>query len=233
EIAKYLRQYSLLYMEQLVNADGNQMLTFYDYCISSDTPNARKYPKWFETLQTALLVNDSSRDTIASFPHVAPMNYDFPPPIKHKNKNVFVLGWHMGDNKPFVGQLLKVDSDQVHVMHFNPTIGRNQKTLFEECSRCHYYDSLAYVSKGFSVKRKKTSCFFSVPSDLCFQIPIYQNKSEPVPYCAWSLATINDLAFAKFVKSNRPNTSIVNVPFTPPIPPTFIESFIPPPHAQQ
>ncbi|CAI2187843.1 15976_t:CDS:1, partial [Funneliformis geosporum] len=90
----------------------------------------------------------------------------------------------MNNNKPFVGQLLKVDLDQVHVMHFIPTIGCNQKTLFAECSQCLYYDLLAHVSKGFNVKRKKTCCFFCVPSDLCFQIPVYQNKSEPVPYCA-------------------------------------------------
>ncbi|CAI2194290.1 13605_t:CDS:2, partial [Funneliformis geosporum] len=31
-IAKELRRYSLLFMKQLVKADDNQMLTFYDYC---------------------------------------------------------------------------------------------------------------------------------------------------------------------------------------------------------
>ncbi|CAI2190608.1 8851_t:CDS:2, partial [Funneliformis geosporum] len=31
---------------------------------------ATKYPSWFDTLQTALLSNSSSRETIASFLHV-------------------------------------------------------------------------------------------------------------------------------------------------------------------
>ncbi|CAI2183592.1 3268_t:CDS:2 [Funneliformis geosporum] len=32
-IAKELWRYSLLFIEQLVNVNGNQMLTYYDYCI--------------------------------------------------------------------------------------------------------------------------------------------------------------------------------------------------------
>ncbi|CAI2201592.1 7585_t:CDS:1, partial [Funneliformis geosporum] len=50
---------------QLVNADDNRMLTFYDYCVRPDVPQATKYPRWFDTLQMALLSNSSSRETIA------------------------------------------------------------------------------------------------------------------------------------------------------------------------
>ncbi|CAI2199069.1 4081_t:CDS:2, partial [Funneliformis geosporum] len=52
-------------LQQLVNADSNQMLTFYDYCVRPDIFHATKYPRWFDTLQTALLSNSSSRETIA------------------------------------------------------------------------------------------------------------------------------------------------------------------------
>ncbi|CAI2201556.1 10647_t:CDS:1, partial [Funneliformis geosporum] len=41
---------------------------------------ATKYPRWFDTLKMALLSNSSSRETIASFPHVVSLRYDFPPP---------------------------------------------------------------------------------------------------------------------------------------------------------
>ncbi|CAI2195248.1 1700_t:CDS:1, partial [Funneliformis geosporum] len=94
---------------QLVNSNSNQMLIFHDYCVRPDVSHSTKYPKWFDTLQIALLSNSSSRETVSSFPHVIFLRYDFPLHMKNKNKNVFVVGWHMGDNKPFVGQLLKVD----------------------------------------------------------------------------------------------------------------------------
>ncbi|CAI2193322.1 20133_t:CDS:2, partial [Funneliformis geosporum] len=69
-IVKELWRYFLLFMKQLVNVNDNQTLTFYDYCVRLDIPQATKYPSWFDTLQTALLSNSSSRETIASFPHI-------------------------------------------------------------------------------------------------------------------------------------------------------------------
>ncbi|CAI2192840.1 1541_t:CDS:2, partial [Funneliformis geosporum] len=44
-IANDLRRYSLIFMEQLVNSDGNQMLTFFDHCIRPDIPHSPKSPK--------------------------------------------------------------------------------------------------------------------------------------------------------------------------------------------
>ncbi|CAI2192441.1 18856_t:CDS:2, partial [Funneliformis geosporum] len=69
-LANDLKRYSLMFMEQLVNADGNQMLTFFDYCIRSNIPHSPKSPKWYDTLQTALLKDNSSRDTVAHFQHI-------------------------------------------------------------------------------------------------------------------------------------------------------------------
>ncbi|CAI2192551.1 6840_t:CDS:2, partial [Funneliformis geosporum] len=71
DLANDLRRYSLLFMEQLVNSDGNQMLTFFDHCIRSDIiPHSPKSPKWYDILQTALLKDNSSRDIVAHFQHI-------------------------------------------------------------------------------------------------------------------------------------------------------------------
>ncbi|CAI2182559.1 9171_t:CDS:2 [Funneliformis geosporum] len=85
-LANDLRRYSLLFMEQLVISDGNQMFTFFDHCIKSDILHSPKSPKWYNTLQTALLKDNSSRDTIARFQHIVSLNYDFPPPRAKTNQ---------------------------------------------------------------------------------------------------------------------------------------------------
>ena len=100
------------------------MLTFYDLTILPGFPQARRVPIWFNELSDYLLIDSLTREMRTCFPHSNKFNHDFTPPIKVPNKIMYVLGWNLRSNKPFLGQLLQTVDNYAHILHLTPMAGQ-------------------------------------------------------------------------------------------------------------
>ena len=181
-MAKHLRAYNLLFIEQLVFPDGIHMLTFYDLTILSGFPQARRLPEWFDKLSDLLLLDSNTREMNTHFPHKNTFQHDFTPPTKIPNKSMYVIGWHLGTNKPFLGQLLKTVDNYAHILHLTSAVSLHGRTLLIDCNRCNFFNPNAFVPQQILNKDRK--CFTIIPNNLCFNIPVEHSQLEKVPYCS-------------------------------------------------
>ncbi|CAI2194972.1 7935_t:CDS:2, partial [Funneliformis geosporum] len=155
KLSIHLKRHSLIFAEKLSLSDRRSMLNFYNLTVFQNSPRVASELAWFGSLQKLLTIDVDFNELRHKTPHTNP----------------YVIGWNLGDNKPFLGKLLRTSLNLANIMHINPTIGRNQRIVLSPRTRCIYHNPITKIPP--QTKDSEHRCFsLSLETSVSLFLPL-------------------------------------------------------------
>jgi ribonuclease HI len=223
-----LRSRSLLFMEQVVNSNGNYLFTYDDFKqFLSPSSKAVKIPAWFRSLESTLQV-DTSRFLPAgtSFPHNIWYGYHTELPFHTTTRASYVVGWYPNINNFVIGKITLIEESSIHMLHLVPRMDHQHKTLLEECNGCSLNDNSIHRM----ARHWNRNCGIQLPFNFCANIYVRKQQSNSSLYCTWSMGALHELAMSCFIRHSFPSSNLPSLPYILQNFNNLIEKFVLPPH---